>query len=69
VVPADVPGATEHAITSDDLFYLDHSPGKTLCVGAGYISLESAGFLTELGFDVTVAVRSIMLRGFDRDGA
>jgi len=69
VVPSDVPGADEFAITSDDLFYLDHSPEKTLCVGAGYISLESAGFLTELGFDVTVAVRSIMLRGFDRDAA
>ena len=27
-------------ITSDDLFYLKKPPGKTLCVGAGYISLE-----------------------------
>ena len=65
----DVPGAREHAITSDDIFYLKKAPGKTLCVGAGYISLECGGFLHEMGYDVTVAVRSIMLRGFDRDCA
>ena len=68
-VPSSVPGAQEYAITSDDIFYLDKAPGKTLCVGAGYISLESAGFLNELGFDVSVAVRSVVLRGFDRDCA
>jgi len=65
----DVPGAKEHAITSDDIFYLKKTPGKTLCVGAGYISLECGGFLHAMGFDVTVAVRSILLRGFDRDCA
>lgn len=68
-VPTDVPGAYEHAITSDDIFSLKTSPGKTLCIGAGYISLECAGFLHECGFDTTVAVRSILLRGFDRDCA
>ncbi|KAG5184506.1 electron donor-dependent reductase [Tribonema minus] len=67
--PAGVPGAKEYAITSDDIFSLDHSPGKTLVVGASYIALECAGFLTELGFDTTVAVRSILLRGFDRQSA
>jgi thioredoxin reductase (NADPH) len=55
------------AISSDDVFFLEKSPGKTLCVGASYISLECAGFLNGLGFDVTVAVRSILLRGFDRE--
>ncbi len=30
------------------------------------IPVECAGFLTELGFDTTVAVRSILLRGFDQ---
>jgi len=59
----------ELAISSDDLFSLENSPGKTLCVGASYISLECAGFLAGLGFDVTVAVRSILLRGFDRECA
>lgn len=56
----------ELAISSDDIFSLEKDPGKTLCVGASYISLECAGFLHGLGFDTTVAVRSILLRGFDR---
>jgi len=62
----DCPGA-EHAISSDDLFSLEESPGKTCVVGAGYVALECAGFLAGLQFDVTILVRSILLRGFDRD--
>ena len=54
---------------SDDLFSLPYAPGKTLCIGASYVSLECAGFLTSLGFDVTVMVRSILLRGFDQQMA
>ena len=69
LVPVDIPGAREYAITSDDIFFLNRKPGKTLCVGASYISLECAGFLTELGYDVTVAARSVLLRGFDRQCA
>lgn len=57
------------AVSSDDIFSLEKSPGKTLCVGASYISLECAGFLAGLGYDTTVAVRSILLRGFDRECA
>ncbi|VDM94917.1 unnamed protein product [Thelazia callipaeda] len=53
----------------DDLFSLPYNPGKTLCVGASYISLECAGFLRGIGNDVTVMVRSILLRGFDQDMA
>ena len=64
--PLECEGA-ELAISSDDIFSLEKSPGKTLCVGASYISLECAGFLAGLGHDVTVAVRSILLRGFDRE--
>lgn len=30
------------------------------------VALECAGFLTGLGFDTTVMVRSICLRGFDQ---
>ena len=41
----DIPGAREFGITSDDLFSLKKSPGKTLLVGASYIALECAGFL------------------------
>lgn len=36
-------------------------------VGASYVALECAGFLAGLGLDVTVMVRSILLRGFDQD--
>jgi thioredoxin reductase (NADPH) len=59
----------ELAISSDDIFSLNQDPGKVLCVGASYISLECAGFLRGIGKDVTVAVRSILLRGFDRECA
>jgi len=64
--PLDCEGG-DLAISSDDVFFLDKDPGKTLCVGASYISLECAGFLAGIGNDVTVAVRSILLRGFDRE--
>lgn len=63
------PGAKENCITSDDIFSLPHAPGKTLVIGASYISLECAGFLHGLGYDVTVMVRSIFLRGFDQEMA
>lgn len=33
------------------------------------MALECAGFLTALGYDTTVMVRSILLRGFDQDMA
>lgn len=67
--PTDCEGALEHSITSDDLFSLPYNPGKTLVVGASYVALECAGFLAGLGFDVTVMVRSILLRGFDQEMA
>ncbi|XP_030377923.1 thioredoxin reductase 1, mitochondrial isoform X2 [Scaptodrosophila lebanonensis] len=65
----DIPGAVEYGITSDDLFSLNREPGKTLVVGAGYIGLECAGFLKGLGYEPTVMVRSIVLRGFDQQMA
>ena len=61
-----VEGDKECCITSDDIFSMDTPPGKTLCIGASYISLETAGFLNALGFDTTVMYRSILLRGFDQ---
>lgn len=61
----DIPGDREFGITSDDIFSLKESPGKTLVIGASYVALECAGFLNALGYDVTVMVRSILLRGFD----
>jgi thioredoxin reductase (NADPH) len=65
----DIDGDKEHCITSDDLFSLPYCPGKTLVIGASYVALECAGFLVGLGLDVTVMVRSILLRGFDQQMA
>ena len=67
-LPDDCEGI-ELAITSDDLFSLPKSPGKTVVVGASYVALECAGFLNGLGLDVSVMVRSILLRGFDQEFA
>lgn len=64
-----IPGDKDYCITSDDIFSLAYPPGKTLVVGASYVALECAGFLKTLGYDVTVMVRSILLRGFDQDMA
>ncbi|CAE7270679.1 TXNRD3 [Symbiodinium natans] len=63
----DVPGVKECCISSDDIFWTKKAPGKTLVIGASYIALECAGFIAGFGFDVTVMVRSILLRGFDQD--
>jgi thioredoxin reductase (NADPH) len=62
----NTPGAKECCISSDDIFSLDHDPGKTLVIGASYIALECAGFLHAFGYDTTIMVRSILLRGFDQ---
>ncbi|NXR86383.1 TRXR2 reductase, partial [Hypocryptadius cinnamomeus] len=64
--PMHVAGALEYGITSDDLFWLKKSPGKTLPSFILYVSLECAGFLTGIGLDTTVMMRSIPLRGFDQ---
>ena len=37
-----------------------------MVVGASYIALECGGYLNALGCDVTIMVRSILLRGFDQ---
>ena len=55
----------EEWITSDDLFALDKNPGKTLVVGGGYIAIEWAGFLKEIGNEVIMINRSTFLRAFD----
>uniref|UniRef100_R4G4D5 thioredoxin-disulfide reductase (NADPH) n=2 Tax=Rhodnius TaxID=13248 RepID=R4G4D5_RHOPR len=65
----DIPGAVDNAITSDDLFSLPKKPKNTLVIGGGYIALESACFLQELGNPCTVMYRSILLRGFDQQMA
>ncbi|ODM95501.1 Thioredoxin reductase 1, cytoplasmic [Orchesella cincta] len=64
----NIPGGTAKdalCITSDDIFSLPYAPGKTLCVGAGYIAMECAGFLAGFGYEVEIMARSGILRGFD----
>ncbi|XP_046559567.1 thioredoxin reductase 2, mitochondrial-like [Haliotis rubra] len=65
-LPAEIPGAAEYTISSDDIFWMKKPPGKTLVVGGSYIGMECGGFLTGLGFDTTIMIRSIPLRGFDQ---
>ena len=43
-IPDDIPGAKQYAITSDDIFFQNKPPGKTLCVGASYISFNVLDF-------------------------
>lgn len=63
---AGIPGGKEYSINSDDIFWMKNKPGRTLVVGASYIALECGGFMQALGIDVTIMVRSILLRGFDQ---
>jgi len=56
----------EHAITSDGFFQLESLPSKVAVVGAGYIGVELAGVLHELGADTTIFFRGdTVLRPFD----
>lgn len=67
--PDELVGAKDLCITSDDVFSLKSAPGKTMVIGGSYVALECAGFLTGLGFDTSVMIRSIPLRGFDQQMA
>lgn len=63
----DFPGR-EHAISSNEVFYLDELPKRALVVGGGYIAVEFAGIMHGLGVDVTQLYRGPMfLRGFDNE--
>jgi len=64
-VAPQFPGA-EHAITSNEVFYLDQLPRRVVIAGAGYIANEFAGIFNALGSKVTVVNRSDqILRGYD----
>lgn len=66
VIPP-VPGA-EHAITSNEAFFLERFPERIVIVGGGYIAVEFAGIFHGLGAEVTLIYRGPMfLRGFDDD--
>lgn len=63
----EIPGR-EHAITSNELFYIERLPSKAVVVGGGYIAVEMAGILNGLGVDTTLIYRGDMfLRGFDEE--
>lgn len=56
----------ELAVTSNEMFHLDHLPKRALVVGGGYIACEFASLLAGLGVQVTLAYRgAAILRGFD----
>ncbi|QVX15866.1 glutathione-disulfide reductase [Pseudomonas congelans] len=61
----DVPGR-EHAITSNEAFYLKALPKRVVVVGGGYIAVEFASIFNGLGADTTLVYRrELFLRGFD----
>jgi glutathione reductase (NADPH) len=66
-LPEQVEGI-EHAIVSDDAFYLERLPERAIICGGGYIAVEFAGIFHGLGVDVTQLYRGpLFLRGFDDD--
>ncbi len=63
----DIPGK-EHAITSNEAFYLKELPRRIAIVGGGYIAVEFAGIFNGLGAEVSLLYRGgLFLRGFDDD--
>lgn len=63
----DLPGR-EYAITSNEIFDLEHFPERLVVVGGGYIAVEFAGIFNGLGASVTQLYRGpLFLRGFDED--
>ncbi|MEK0363198.1 glutathione-disulfide reductase [Pseudomonas sp. CBC3] len=61
----EIPGR-EHAITSNEAFYLDELPRRVLVVGGGYIAVEFASIFHGCGADTKLLYRGeLFLRGFD----
>jgi glutathione reductase (NADPH) len=59
---------SEHAITSNEAFYLRSLPERVIIVGGGYIGVEFAGIFHGLGSRTTQLYRGkSFLRGFDDD--
>lgn len=60
-----IPGH-EHAISSNEAFFLKELPKRVLVVGGGYIAVEFAGIFHGLGANTSLLYRGEMfLRGFD----
>jgi len=63
----NIPGI-EHALSSNDVFYLKDFPKKVVIVGGGYIAVEFAGIFNGLGAETHLVYRrDKILRGFDED--
>ncbi|MEE4575777.1 glutathione-disulfide reductase [Pseudomonas alliivorans] len=61
----DVPGR-EHAISSNEAFFLKELPRRVVVVGGGYIAVEFASIFNGLGAETTLVYRGeLFLRGFD----
>ncbi|MBC3384988.1 glutathione-disulfide reductase [Pseudomonas sp. SWRI179] len=64
VIP-DIPGR-EHAISSNEAFFLKTLPKRMLVVGGGYIAVEFAGIFHGMGAQTSLFYRGdLFLRGFD----
>ncbi|MBB1486072.1 glutathione-disulfide reductase [Oceanospirillum sediminis] len=63
----EFPG-NEHAVCSDEVFYLETFPKRTLVLGGGYIAVEFAGIFQGLGAESHLVYRGdLPLRGFDEE--
>ncbi len=61
----DIPGR-EHAISSNEAFFLKALPKRVLVVGGGYIAVEFASIFHGLGAQTSLLYRGdLFLRGFD----
>lgn len=61
----EIPGR-EHAIDSNEAFFLKELPKRVLVVGGGYIAVEFAGIFHGLGAQTSLLYRGdLFLRGFD----
>jgi glutathione reductase (NADPH) len=65
--PSNIPGI-DHAITSNEIFYLKEQPKNMIIVGGGFIALEFACIMSGLGTQITLMYRGdLFLKGFDMD--
>ena len=61
----EIPGH-EHAIGSNEVFFLEQLPKRVLVVGGGYIAVEFASIFNGLGAQTSLLYRGeLFLRGFD----
>lgn len=57
-----------HAVSSNEMFFLDELPKRAVVVGGGYIAVEFAGILNGLGVDTHLVYRGTnLLKSFDRE--